>query len=286
MAHREYQRIIPAPLPAGVPEVFADEVIEILPEIIPEIAVRQNFPREKKENSAERNIALSAASAAGHFVRRVFDPVCAAAGLALLAPLFALIALAIKLDDGGPIFYSHARIGKGFRDFRLFKFRSMIFRPTEGSTVTAPQDARVTRVGRFLRKYKLDELPQLLNVLKGEMQLVGARPQMRKFVDIFHDEYEELLQSTPGITDPASLYFRNEELFFHAGSIEEQYVTRIMPMKLQISVKYSRTRTFMSDIEILFRTVLALPSTTSVWENEKFNPAARSFRELNARKSI
>jgi lipopolysaccharide/colanic/teichoic acid biosynthesis glycosyltransferase len=145
-------------------------------------------------------------------------------------------------------------------------------------------DARITRVGRFLRRYKLDELPQLVNVLKGEMQLVGARPQMQKFVDIFHDEYVQLLQSAPGITDPASLVFRNEELFFHKGSIEEQYVTRIMPMKLQISTAYSKTRTFLSDIEILFRTVLALPSPTSVWDNDKFDPTAWTFRNFISRK--
>ena len=117
------------------------------------------------------------------------------------------------------------------------------------------------------------------------MQLVGARPQMRKFVDIFHDEYAELLQYAPGITDPASLVFRNEELFFHEGSIEEQYVTRIMPMKLQISIQYSRTRTFFSDLEILFRTVLALPLPTSVWENEKVDPPVRSFAKFISRKS-
>ena len=115
----------------------------------------------------------------------MFDTVCAVVGLACLVPLFVEIALAIKLDDGGAVFYSHYRVGKGLREFRLLKFRSMFFGNAAGSFLTAHQDARVTRVGRFLRRYKLDELPQLVNVLKGEMQLVGVRPQMERFVDMF-----------------------------------------------------------------------------------------------------
>ena len=218
-------------------------------------------------------------------LRRVFDAVCAAAGLAFLVPIFAIIALAIKLDDGGPVLYSHFRIGKGLRKFRLHKFRSMISSPPESSTITSPQDARVTRVGRFLRRYKLDELPQLVNVLKGEMQLVGARPQVQKFVEIFHEEYEELLHAPPGITDLASLSFRNEERFFHKGSIEEQYITRIMPAKLKMSLKYSRTRTFLSDLGILFRTVLGFQAPSTAWEDTRFDPAAQSFSEFISRNS-
>ena len=134
----------------------------------------------------------------------------------------------------------------------------MISSADAGSPVTAPDDTRVTRVGRFLRKYKLDELPQLMNVLKGEMQLVGARPQLEWQVNLFREEYEELLQSPPGITDLATLSFRNEDRFFEAGSIEEQYIKKIMPIKLQMALEYSRTRTFFSDLDIIIRTVLGL----------------------------
>jgi lipopolysaccharide/colanic/teichoic acid biosynthesis glycosyltransferase len=269
MPHPLFQQISSPPLHSGIPNRFPNQVIQNFPEFISVPGFPRSRPSTTTEDAVVRCIASRSAPVAGNWPRRCFDAICAAAGLAGLAPLFAMIAIAIKLDDGGPIFYSHARIGKAFRRFRLFKFRSMIYRCAEGSTVTAPKDARITRVGRLLRKYKLDELPQLWNVLKGDMQLVGARPQMQKFVDIFHDDYVELLQSAPGITDPASLVFRNEELFFHKGSIEEQYVTRIMPMKLQISIEYSRARTFLSDLEILFRTVRALPSSKSVWENKK-----------------
>lgn len=190
--------------------------------------------------------------------RRMFDLVCAAAGLAALSPLLGVIALAIKCDDGGDVLYAHARVGHHFRKFRLLKFRTMIPSPTAGSPVTAPDDARVTRIGHFLRKYKLDELPQLVNVLKGEMQLVGARPQLEWHVNFFRTEYEELLQSPPGITDLATLSFRNEERFFGPGSIEEQYIKKIMPMKLQMALDYARARTFRSDLEIILRTVLGL----------------------------
>lgn len=193
-------------------------------------------------------------------LRRAFDVICAVAGLALLAPAFGIIALAIKLDDGGPILYFQSRVGKGFSRFRLLKFRSMFAGCAEGCLLTAPGDSRVTRVGRFLRKYKLDELPQLVNVLKGEMQLVGVRPQVERFVDLYPDKYGELLQSPPGITDLASLSFRREELLFEESSIEELYVSKILPVKLEIALHYSKTRTFLSDLEILFRTVLGFPS--------------------------
>jgi len=234
----------------------------------------------------QRNISLRLyRNIPNRFLRRTSDAVCAAAGLLGLAPLFVLIALAIKLDDGGPILYFQLRVGKGLRMFRLLKFRSMISNSAGGALLTAPQDARVTRVGRFLRKYKLDELPQLVNVLKGEMQLVGVRPQFKRYVDMFRDEYEELLQTPPGITDLASLTFRNEERLFHEGSVEKHYIAIILPIKLAIALKYSRTRTFLSDLEILFRTVLGFPSPFKRWEETRFDPAAQLLFKLISRNS-
>ena len=218
-------------------------------------------------------------------LRRLFDITCASTGLALLAPIFAIIALAIKLDDGGPVLYSQYRVGKGLRKFRLLKFRSMFSGCAEGSLLTAPRDTRVTRVGRFLRRNKLDELPQLVNVLKGEMQLVGVRPQVEKFVDIFPDEYGELLQTPPGITGPASLIFRHEELLFLENSIEEHYIAKILPIKLEIALKYSRTRTFLSDLEILFRTILGFQSPSTAWEGPKFDRAVQSLSKSVSRNS-
>jgi lipopolysaccharide/colanic/teichoic acid biosynthesis glycosyltransferase len=225
-------------------------------------------------------------NAAKFITRRVFDTLCALVGLVFLAPVFALIALAIKLGDGGPILYSQIRIGQGLRKFRLLKFRSMFWGCAQGSLLTAPRDGRVTRVGRFLRKYKLDELPQLVNVLKGEMQLVGVRPQVERFVDIYPREYGELLQTPPGITGPASLCFRHEELLFLENSIEEDYIAKILPIKLKMSLNYARTRTFLSDLEILFRTVLGFPSPSWAWEDTRFDPAVQSQCKITSRNSL
>ena len=285
MAQREYQRISSLPLQPGKPDLVVDHLIEAVSELDRERSLRRNRSGTKSGNPVKGPAPARTAPRDRHVLRRVFDTVCAAIGLAFLAPIVAMIALAIKHDDGGPVFYSHFRIGKGLREFRLLKFRSMISNPAGSSTVTAPQDTRVTRVGRILRRYKLDELPQLVNVLKGEMQLVGARPQVEKFVGIFRDEYEELLQTPPGITDLASLSFRNEERFFHEGSIEEQYVTRIMPAKLKMSLKYSRTRTFLSDLDILFRTVLGFPAPSTAWEDTRFDPRAQSLSQFISRNS-
>ena len=229
-------------------------------EILRVESLTRGIASTKSEELDAESSAVRATPFRRHFLRRTFDAVCAGAGLALLSPLLAAIALSIKLDDGGQVFYSHVRVGQGFKKFRFFKFRTMISSAVGGSPVTAPDDTRVTRVGRILRKYKLDELPQLVNVLKGEMQLVGARPQLEWHVNLFREEFEELLQSPPGITDLATLSFRNEERFFQAGSIEEQYIKKIMPVKLRMALEYSRRRTFRSDLEIVFRTVFGLPA--------------------------
>lgn len=233
----------------------------------------------------ERPVAARPVPGVRRFLRRSFDTMCAAAGLVVLSPVLAIIAIAIKLSDGGPVLYSHIRIGKDLRRFRFLKFRTMVTTSAEGSPVTAPADPRVTRFGRFLRRYKLDELPQLVNVLKGEMQLVGVRPQLEKHVELFRAEYEELLQCPPGITDLATLIFRREELLFHEGSIEEQYVKKIMPVKLQIALNYSRNRTFVSDLEIIFRTVLGLGAPPATWRGAKFDPVLRSLSSLVSRNS-
>ena len=281
MAQREYQQIVTANLSQTTPVRIVDCALEAVPEIENARSLRGMF-LERSRAGFKRPLPakITPALKCKHLLRRLFDTGCAGAGLAVLAPGLALIALAIKLDDGGPVFYSHFRVGKNYREFRLLKFRSMISSSRPGSTVTSPLDTRITRVGSFLRKHKLDELPQLWNVVAGDMQLVGARPQMEKFVRIFRTEYEELLQQAPGITDLASLSFRNEQQFFHPGSVEEQYISRIMPAKLKMSLKYSRSRTFLSDLEILFRTVLVIPSPATAWEGTIFDPAAQSLSKF------
>ena len=192
-------------------------------------------------------------------MQRSFEIICAAVALILLCPLLAVIALAIKLEDGGPVLYAHPRVGRNFCRFGLLKFRSMVPRADRmGGPVTVAGDPRITRVGGFLRKYKLDELPQLINVIKGEIQLVGARPEFAANVERFRAQYEILLRDRPGITDPATLAYRHEEEMFGTGDLQEVYFSEILPRKLELSLLYARERTFRSDLALIFRTILGI----------------------------
>jgi len=191
-------------------------------------------------------------------MNRTFNFVCAALGLLLLLPLLTVIALLVKYHDGGPVFYAQPRVGKGFRLFRVLKFRSMVVNADQAGLLTAPADHRLTGVGRLLRKHKLDELPQLWNVLTGEMQLVGVRPEVEPYVAMFREQYALLLNQPPGITDPATLAYRREETLFIAEHMEQQYVSEILPEKLKLSLDYQRNRSFFSDLRVLLNTVLSL----------------------------
>lgn len=193
-------------------------------------------------------------------IKRCADVTLALAGIVLLLPLFALTALLIKLDSAGPVMFVHERIGRGFRPFRMYKFRTMrADAPLDGSLVTVRGDTRVTRIGRLLRRTKLDELPQLINVLRGEMSLVGPRPEVRRFVEQFRSDYERLLTVRPGITDPASLKYRDEEaILARAACPEDYYVQQVLPDKIQLSKKYVQSASFIGDLFILLRTIFRL----------------------------
>jgi lipopolysaccharide/colanic/teichoic acid biosynthesis glycosyltransferase len=279
VAHREYHRIVSLPLHPGMNEQDVDDVIEAVIDIarkhsshvplrrgVPEmqtvhaddeVSIAYTTSADARGNAQE---LLKANRTARSILHRAFDTICAATGLVILSPLFLIIAAAIKWEDGGLVFFSQSRVGKDLRKFRLFKFRSMAPNSAARSDLTGPEDPRITRVGKFLRRYKLDELPQLVNVVRGEMQLVGARPELEHYVKCFHAEYKVLLKDPPGITDLASLTFRNEGKMFQAGPLEEQYVAQILPRKLKLSLKYSQARTFLSDLEILIRTIFGLKS--------------------------
>ena len=198
MALPVYQQLFSIQARSDFPDpTFDGELRRFPPDPSAPSGISGRTPAQAK-SAAKQLMPASAGSLARYDGRALFDALCAAVGLFAMAPLFVMIAIAIKLDDGGPVFYSHVRIGRKFQKFRLYKFRSMVSSKVEGSTVTAPHDARVTRVGAFLRRFKLDELPQLINVFKGDMQLVGARPQMEKFVKYFARNMSELLESRPG----------------------------------------------------------------------------------------
>ncbi len=189
-------------------------------------------------------------------MKRLSDITGAALALTLLSPLMAAIAVVIKLDDGGPVFFAQNRMGRGFRAFRLYKFRTMAADAAEtGLSITAAGDPRITRVGSFLRRTKLDELPQLINVIKGDMSLVGPRPEVAKYVFLFRREYEDVLAVRPGMTDYASLEFYDEQkLLATYADRERAYVEELLPRKLELYYDYLRRRGFWTDASIIART--------------------------------
>jgi lipopolysaccharide/colanic/teichoic acid biosynthesis glycosyltransferase len=190
--------------------------------------------------------------------KRSLDLLVATIGLLLLWPLFAGIALLIKLDSKGPVFFRQERIGQGLRKFMILKFRTMVDDAAlKGRQITTSGDSRITRVGHVLRKTKMDELPQLINVLRGEMSLVGPRPEVPRYVELFRSEYQEILRVQPGITDLASLKYRSEsEILDLAADPEHEYVTRLLPDKIALAKEYVRRSSFCFDMSLIFRTVL------------------------------
>ena len=193
-------------------------------------------------------------------MKRLFDVVAGGVGLLLLSPLFLLVAIWIKLDSPGPVFYHQVRVGRYNRDFRIFKFRSMRVGADKGSLVTiGGRDPRVTRSGYFIRKFKIDELPQLINVFIGDMSLVGPRPEVRHYVDYWTQEQLHVLDVRPGITDPASIKFRNEnELLEKAEDPEKYYIEVIMQEKLRLYLEYVENHSFWYDIKLIFQTFAAI----------------------------
>lgn len=181
-------------------------------------------------------------------------------GLLVLSPLFLFLAVWIKSDSCGPVFYRQIRVGRGNRDFRLYKFRSMrVGSDKKGLITIGGHDPRVTRSGYYIRKYKLDELPQLINVFVGDMSLVGPRPEVRKYVELYTPEQLRVLDVRPGITDMASIRYRNEnELLEQAEDPDRYYVEEVMQDKLRINLEYVARHTFWSDIVLIIRTFFAI----------------------------
>lgn len=190
-------------------------------------------------------------------MKRLFDIVASGFGLLVLSPLLLILAIWIKLDSAGPIFYRQVRVGRGNKDFRIFKFRSMRVGSDKGPLVTiGGRDPRVTRSGYYIRKYKFDELPQLINVLLGDMSLVGPRPEVRHYVDYWTPEQMHVLDVRPGITDPASIRFRNEnELMAAADDPESYYIHVIMQEKIKLYLEYVQNASFWYDIKLIFQTL-------------------------------
>lgn len=192
--------------------------------------------------------------------KRAMDIAISAAALCVLWPVFLLIALAIVIDDPGPVFYRQVRVGRGGRPFRIFKFRTMVVdADKKGLSITVGRDSRITRVGAFLRKTKLDELAQLLNVLCGQMSFVGPRPEVPRYVELYTPYQRQVLLVRPGITDYASIAYRNEnDLLAGADDPEKMYIETIMPDKIELNMKYLREISPLADLRLILKTVIAV----------------------------
>ena len=193
-------------------------------------------------------------------MKRLFDIFFSLLGLIILAPLLLVVSILIKLDSPGTVFFRQERVGKNFKPFSIYKFRSMTAdAPKSGPAITVGGDMRVTRTGRFIRKYKLDELPQLINVLKGDVSVVGPRPEVPKFVDIFRSDYKEILTIKPGITDYASIQYRDEEsVLARYNNPEEGYIKEVLPAKIRLAKQYIREKSISVDIAIILKTLYTI----------------------------
>ena len=189
-------------------------------------------------------------------MKRIFDIVASGLGLIVLSPLFLILVIWIKCDSNGPVFYRQVRVGRNNMDFRIFKFRSMKVGADKGSLVTiGGRDPRVTKSGYYIRKFKLDELPQLINVFVGDMSLVGPRPEVRHYVNYWTPEQMHVLDVRPGITDPASIKYRNEnELMEKAKDPEKYYIEVIMQEKIKLYLEYVEKHNFFYDLGLIFKT--------------------------------
>jgi lipopolysaccharide/colanic/teichoic acid biosynthesis glycosyltransferase len=189
--------------------------------------------------------------------KRLFDILASFFGLIVLFPFLFALSLWIAIDSKGGIFYRQIRVGKNGKDFRLWKFRTMkTDSDKKGLLTVGGRDPRITRLGYYLRKYKIDELPQLLNVLTGDMSLVGPRPEVRKYVNMYTPEQLHVLDVQPGITDYASIEYSNEnELLAKSNDPEKTYIEEVMPAKLKLNMKYIEEKSFGTDIKIIFKTV-------------------------------
>ena len=191
---------------------------------------------------------------------RLFDILFSILGLTILSPFLFILSIAIIIESKGGIFYLQTRVGKNNKDFKLYKFRSMqINSDKKGLLTIGDKDNRITKIGKFIRKYKLDELAQLLNVIKGDMSLVGPRPEVRKYVDLYNKKQLKVLSVKPGVTDYASIEYRNEnEILAKSDNPEKDYIEEVMPYKLELNMKFINDRSLYNYFKIIFITIFRI----------------------------
>ena len=191
-------------------------------------------------------------------VKRIFDFICSTLGLIVLSPILIAIAIKIKMGSDGPVFFKQIRVGEKNKEFEILKFRTMVVDAEKlGRQITVGNDSRITKVGGFLRKYKLDELPQLINVFKGDMSLVGPRPEVPRYVKLYNEEQRKVLEVKPGITDLASIRYSDEnDLLGEAENPDDLYINTIMPDKLALNLQYINNNNVIFDIYIILKTII------------------------------
>jgi len=197
-------------------------------------------------------------------MRRFVEAFLAALALIVLAPVFVLVAILVRVLDGGPVFHASNRVGMNEKMFTLYKFRTMVPDAVRiGKGITSANDQRITPVGKILRRYKIDELPQLLNVVVGDMAFVGPRPEDPRYVSLYSSDQRAVLDSRPGITSPASIAFRQEEQLLKGRDWEDRYVNEVLPRKLAMELEYASRRTLATDLGIILKTIALLSTRPS-----------------------
>ena len=219
----------------------------------------KELPPEMQTDSVRKYYDILAKRKGSLFVKRVFDVVCSLILLVILSPVFLILAIAIKIDSPGPVFYRQERITQYGRKFRIHKFRTMVQFADKGSQVTVNNDSRITRVGRIIRRYRLDEIPQLLDTIKGDVTLVGVRPESPRFVAEYTEEMMATLLLPAGVTSLASIYYKDEaKLLDGAKNSDKVYIEKILPGKMYYNLKSIEQFSFWGDIRIMFMTVFAV----------------------------
>ena len=264
VARSVYERIISLPIYPNLGEEGVEYVIDNVKRIVSQNrrmnSVRGTGPETQVPSPPENGAPRSRPADAGAAVKRTLDFSVALLAIVILGPLLLLVAAVVKLTSPGPVLFRQERVGRGFRRFKILKFRTMVpDAPKLGGQLTAGRDARVTPIGHLLRKTKLDELPQLVNVLKGDMSFVGPRPEVPRYVDMFRGDYEKILSVRPGITDPASLKYRYEsEILGQSSDPEATYVRQILPDKIALAKQYVDCSSLWFDVTLVFRTLFRL----------------------------
>ena len=202
-------------------------------------------------------------------LKRAFDLTVALCTILLLLPVFLLIGVFIRIQSAGPVYYRGIRMGINGNPFRIFKFRTMVVDAEKmGGASTALNDFRLTKIGKFLRKYKIDELPQLINILKGDMSIVGPRPQVEKYTKHYNDEEQIMLSVRPGLTDYASIKFVNLDIILGNNAVDEKYFKEIEPEKNKLRIKYAREHSFLVDLKIIFMTIKQMLKIKVLWNTK------------------